>query len=365
MRKKIGIDARLYFQTGVGTYLKNLLYYLGKFASPELEFYVYVLQSDEANITLNKKNFIKRPVTSYWHTFGEQTRFLYEIYKDQLNLMHFTYFSYPVMYKRPFVSTIHDTTTLYFKTGKASTKNPIEYEIKHRVFKSVLKSQIKNALKIITPTKTVKKQLIQLYGHSYGEKIIPIYEGIDRMIQKTHMNEELGKMIESPFFIYVGNFYPHKNVETLIRAFAKVIPRYKLILIGPHDYFAKKLLHYINIMKWNNRILFYHDVSVQDLKFFYTNAEALINPSFSEGFGLPLVEAAYCNCPVIASNIEVFKELLNEEYVGFDPHDEDDLVKKIHMFEGKKPAFDYKHIVAQYSFEEMTKQTFTVYTSCL
>lgn len=363
--KKIGIDARLYFQTGVGTYLRNLLYYLQKIAHPELEFFIYVLESDEANITLNKKNFIKRPVTSYWHTFGEQTRFLYEIYKDRVDLMHFTYFSYPVLYKRPFVSTIHDTTTLFFKTGKASTKNPIMYEIKHRVFKSVLKSQMKNALKIITPTKTVKKQLIQLYGHSYGEKIIPIYEGVDRTLQKAEINNELNKTFKDPFFIYVGNFYPHKNVETLIRAFSKVIPRYKLILIGPNDYFAKKLLHYINIMKWNNRIVFYHDVTVPDLKFFYTHAEALINPSFSEGFGLPLVEAAYCNCPVIASNIEVFKELLNEEYVSFDPNDEDDLVKKIHQFLKKKPAFDYNHIVSQYSFEQMTKETLAVYMSSL
>ncbi len=365
MTKKIGIDARLYFQTGVGTYLRNLLYCLQKINPPKLEFFVYTLESDETNITLNKKNFIKRPVTSYWHTFGEQTRFLYEIYKDRVDLMHFTYFSYPVLYRRPFISTIHDTTPLFFKTGKASTKNPFAYKIKHRVFKTVLKTQMKNALKIITPTKTVKKQLISLYGHSFGEKIIPIYEGVDWTLQKVHENKELNKTFNKPFFLYVGNFYPHKNIETLIKAFSKIEYAYQLILVGPDDYFAKRISKLIQQFKQETKIVFYHNATPADLKFFYTEAQALIHPSLSEGFGLPVLEASFYNCPVIGSNIEVFRELLSDEYMSFDPHNMNDIEKKIHQFIEKRPRLDYKHIVSKYSFEEMTKKTLDVYTSCL
>jgi glycosyltransferase involved in cell wall biosynthesis len=136
-------------------------------------------------------------------------------------------------------------------------------------------------------------------------------------------------------------------------------------LIGPDDYFAKRLFHLIHDLHQDNRILFYHDASSEDLKFLYSHAEALIHPSLSEGFGLPLLEAAYCNCPVIGSNIEVFKELLSDEYLSFDPRNETDLVNKIQKFLTKKMAFDYKHILAKYSFEEMTKKTLDVYTSCL
>lgn len=365
MNKKIGIDARLYFQTGVGTYLRNLLNNLEKIAPDNLEFYIYFLQRDKDKIEFNKKNFIKRPVTSSWHTFGEQTRFLYEIYKDRIDLMHFTYFSYPVLYGRRFVSTIHDTTPLFFKTGKASTKNPFAYEIKHKVFKAVLKSQIKNALKIITPTKTVKKQLISLYGHSYGEKIIPIYEGVDRTLQKVQENKALVKTIKQPFFLYVGNFYPHKNVETLIKAFSKIEYAYQLILVGPDDYFAKRLAKLIKELKQETKIIFCHNASSADLKFFYSEAQALIHPSLSEGFGLPLLEASFCSCPIIGSNIEVFKELLSEEYLSFDPRDGTDIENKIHQFIEKRPKFDYKHILSKYSFEEMSKKTLDVYTSCL
>lgn len=363
--KKIGIDARLYFQTGVGTYLRNLLYYLQKIAPNNIQFLIYLLEEDKNKAMFWNKNFVNRSVTSYWHTFSEQTRFLYETYKDNLDLMHFTYFSYPVLYRRPFVSTLHDATPIFFKTGKASTKNPYVYEIKHRVFKAVIKAQVKQALKIITPSKTVKKQLINLYGHSYGDKIIPIYEGIDRELQKVKEDESLLKRFVKPFFIYVGNFYPHKNVEMLIRAFIQATTKFQLFLIGPKDFFAEKLLQYINIMKWDKKILFYHNATAADLKFFYTHAQALIHPSFSEGFGLPVVEAAYFDCPVIGSNIEVFKELLSDEYLSFDSRDENDLIQKITQFITKRPAFDYKHIIQQYSFKEMTKKTLDVYTSCL
>lgn len=363
--KKIGIDARLYFQTGVGTYLRNLLNNLQKIAPNDLEFYIYFLQRDADKIEFNKKNFIKRSVTSLWHTFGEQTRFLYELYKDRIDLMHFTYFSYPILYGRPFISTIHDTTPLFFKTGKTSTKNPFAYKIKHKVFKTVLKTQIKNALKIITPTKTVKKQLVNLYGHSFGEKIIPIYEGVDRTLQKVSENKELNKTFNKPFFLYVGNFYPHKNIETLIKAFSKIEYEYQLVLVGPEDYFSNRLLQSIKRLKQEAKIIFYHNATPADLKFFYSNAQALIHPSLSEGFGLPLLEAIYCDCMVIGSNIEVFKELMSDEYLSFDPHDGKDIEKKIHQFIEKRPVFDYKHILSKYSFEQMTKETLNVYTSCL
>ncbi len=363
--KKIGIDARLYFQTGVGTYMRNLLYYLQKIAPNTIRFFIYFLEADKDKMELWNKNFVKRSVTSYWHTFSEQTRFLYETYRDNLDLMHFTYFSYPILYRRLFVSTVHDATPMFFKTGKASTKNPLSYEIKHRVFKAVIKAQVKQALKIITPSKTVKKQLINLYGHSYGDKIIPVYEGIDRELQKVKETTSLSKKFKNPLFLYVGNFYPHKNVETLIRAFSNVDSSYMLILIGPKDYFAKRLAQLVTELKQEKRIIFYHSATAADLKYFYTHAQALIHPSFSEGFGLPVIEAAFFNCPIIGSNIEVFKELLSDEYLSFNPRDENDITKKIQQFLTKKPVFDYKHIVPQYSFEEMTKKTLDVYTSSL
>lgn len=385
---KIGIDARLYRQTGVGVYLRNLLYFLQKIVNDESVIYVYLLPDDFNKVIFSNNNFVKKLTYSSWHTFSEQINFAAEIYRDKLDLMHFTYFSYPVAYKKKFIATIHDTTPLLFKTGKASTKAFLLYEMKFRAFKFVISQQMNNAKFVITPTKSVMKQLVGLYGEKYKDKIKPIYEGVNyELTRMSHSREggNPGKKTGSPirlaslklrrsgsgmtvgknYFIYIGNFYPHKNAENLVKAFSRVKTNVKLILIGPNDFFSSRLFRLIDQLKQNERIKFFHNPRKTELIYFYKNALALIHPSISEGFGLPIIEAAYFNLPVIASDIEVFRELLNDRYIKFDPRDPEDIAVKIESFLKNKNKFDYKEIMKKYSFEEMTKQTLDLYRQAL
>jgi len=355
--KKIGIDARLYSQTGVGTYLQNLLFYLDK-TNPKKEiYYIYLLKKDINKINFKSKNIVKKVADQKWHSFAEQTSFLILLIRDNLDLMHFTYFSYPIFYWRKFIATIHDSTPLLFKTGRASTKNEFIYQIKHFVFKLVLWLQVNRAVKIITPTKTVKQELIRIYGSKISSKIQPIYEGVDYKLLETKENKNLDKKFGN-FFIYVGNFYPHKNVERLIRVFGDVEGKYKLILIGPDDYFSRKIELRKNIFLLKNP-------PTPDLVFFYKNALAIIHPSLSEGFGLPLVEAAYFETPIIASNIPVFKELWTDSYLVFNPYNSLDIADRINQFIENRTIFNYSDIIKKYSFERMTEETLKIYQKCL
>jgi glycosyltransferase involved in cell wall biosynthesis len=363
--KKIGIDARLYSQTGVGTYLKNLIHYLDKKELKDDLFYIYLMPNDYNNLSFKNKNIIKRMVNHRWHTIGEQVGFAIKLYYDNLDLMHFTYFSYPILYLKKFVATVHDVTPLLFKTGKASTKNQLIYNIKYLFFRVILRCQIKRAIKIITPTYTVKKQLEDIYGEKISKKIHPIYEGVNYQILESKENKEQEKRFTN-FFIYVGNFYPHKNVEKLIWTFSTIKTSSKLLLLGPGDFFKNRLFQLINRLKQEKRILFFNNLTTEDLVFFYKNALALIHPSLSEGFGLPLIEAAHFNCPIIASDIKVFKELLGNNYLSFNPNDLDDITEKIKTFIEKKPnKFDYKNIINKYSFEKMTDETMKIYQELL
>jgi len=99
--KKIGIDARLYSQTGVGTYLKNLIYYLEKKDLKNKLVYIYLMPDDYKNISFLNKNIFKRKINYRWHSLGEQIGFAIKLYQDNLDLMHFTYFSYPIYYSKP------------------------------------------------------------------------------------------------------------------------------------------------------------------------------------------------------------------------------------------------------------------------
>lgn len=358
--KKIGIDARLYFQTGVGTYIRNLLYYLQKIVPKNIFFYIYVMKNDFSKINFENKQFIKKEVSYPWHSVSEQMGFWQRLIRDNLDLMHFTYFSYPVLYKRPFVATVHDVTPLLFRTGKASTKNPLLYQIKHFFFRHVLKNQIRNSSALITPSATVKKQLVNIYGEKYQSKIFPIYEGVDKELKKTKENRALEKQFAKPFFIYVGNFYPHKNVERLIKAFAHLKTETELILIGPNNFFAKHLLLYC-FKSIKSKIKFYFNPTLADLVFFYHHAKALINPSLSEGFGLPLLEAAYFGCPIIASKIPVFQEILNGEYLTFNPYNVMDITAKLNFSLKNRLFSSSKNIIKKFSFAKMAKKTLKIY----
>lgn len=363
--KKIGIDARLYSQTGVGTYLRNFIHELSVHPPKDITFFLYILPSDEKKLLPLPPNFIIRKAPYLWHSFSEQFAFLNILNGDHLDLMHFTYFGYPILYRRKFIATVHDLTPLLFKTGKASTKNPLIYCIKHFFFKLILHSQIENAVSIITPTETVKNQIVRVYGSHLKDKIVPLHEGVGYELAQTKENESLKSRYQKPFFIYVGNFYPHKNVKRLVEAFAGIKAGCQLILIGPLDYFASSTLQYIKQFKMEDRIVIVDNATTPDLVFFYKHAQALIHPSLSEGFGLPIIEAAYFNLPIIASNIPVFQELLKGRYVSFNPHDTADMQNKIANFISHPSKSDYGSILELYSFKTMTQQTLSLYHDTL
>jgi len=361
--KKIGIDARLLNQTGVGTYLQNLLFYLDKNNSSDRLYYIYLLKNDFEKVNFKSENIVKKQSDFYWHKFSEQIGFLLTLLKDNLDLMHFTYFTFPIFYRKKFLITIHDMTPILFKTGRASTKNPLIYQVKHFIFKIVFFLGLKQSIKVIVPTKTVKEQIVSYYGKKFEDKIEVIYEGVSYHLLKDNKKKINQKEFSyKNFFLYVGNFYPHKNLENLIEAFSYIDKKYSLVLIGTDDFFTKRIESFLNKKNLKNIFIIKY-IEKNKLKWFYQNCLALIHPSLSEGFGLTLFEAAYYNKPIIASNIKVFKELWGKNYISFDPKNPNDIKEKINYFLEKQPRFFYKSLIKKYSFEKMTRETLKFYNS--
>ncbi len=361
--KLIGIDARLYSQTGVGTYLRNLLTELEK-REEEYRIRVYLTRQDFSKVTFKNPLFTTVLADYRWHSFSEQLGFYSQLMKDNLNLMHFTYFGYPVRYTKRFIATVHDITPLTHKTGRASTRNPLLYELKHGVFSWVLRNQVSNARNIIVPSETVKKELTRLYGATIGAKTHVIYEGMNAELVHAKIETSKDKKPETPFFLYVGNFYPHKNIDRLIAAFKAIPEPYKLALVGPDDVFAKKIKVLVKNEGLEQRIHFYYNLTPSELAFFYTNAEALIHPSLAEGFGLPLIEASHFRLPIIASDMAVFKEIAGNNYYSFDPYSTESIVQAVDIFlsESNKKL---NPVDETFSFSQMAEKTLKLYKKTL
>lgn len=358
--KKIGIDARLAHQTGVGRYITNLIRYLPE--TKKYQWHLYVLPETNRQL-VRQANCVIRPAPYRWHSFAEQTAFLHQLNQDQLDLMHFTYFSYPLFYRKKFIITLHDLIPYFHKTGKATTKSPLVYSLKHLFYKLLIGNAVKKAAAIITPSNSVKSEICSTFGQPYEKKIAVTYEGVDEKLMRVSENQQLQQQFSTDFFIYIGNFYPHKNVEKLIRAFSLLKSDAKLILLGPADFFSGRILQFINKLECDEKVIFFPNPTNEDLVFFYKHARALIHPSLAEGFGLPLIEAIYFHCPIIASNIPVFNELLGDNFLKFNPRDVNDIKAKIEQRISQPSQVHYQNITERFSFKQMAEKTFRLYES--
>jgi len=132
---------------------------------------------------------------------------------------------------------------------------------------------------------------------------------------------------------YVGGFSPHKNLEALVRAFARLAPRsefsdVRLVMVGDisgdafHTYFGT-IAAQVAQLGLDERVVFTGYLSDEDVVVLLNLASVLVLPSLMEGFGLPAVEAAACGCPVIATNESPLAALLGEGAISIPPREQD------------------------------------------
>ncbi|MDO8639765.1 MAG: glycosyltransferase family 1 protein [bacterium] len=385
---KIGIDARLWNESGVGRYTRNLVDQL-QVLDKKNEYVLFVQSRDHDNIKYHlqckQMSNVKWKIVDVdirWHTLSEQIKFPSILNKENLDLVHFPYFSIPFFYNKPFVVTIHDLIINHFDTGKASTLPSPVYFLKRFGYDLVLKKAINNSRKIIAVSNTTKKEIIDHFKIN-EDKIIVTYEGVDEEILKAE-NKELD--ISKPYFLYVGNAYPHKNLERLLEAFrlfchpeasaegSHEILRFaqndiRLVLVGKEDYFYKKIKEDIKKNEFGDRVIFYGEANDRELVSLYKNAVALVVPSLMEGFGLPALEAMACGCLVLASEIDSLKEVCVDSAIYFNPFDENDLENKLKLIINLKNKSVYvkKGIERSklFSWEKMARETLKVYESCI
>lgn len=170
---KIGIDARLWGQTGVGRYLEKLVEELAKL--DRHNHYVLFLTKEHQDLSLPDPTWEKRTTDVYWHSLKEQFFMPFILWREHLDLVHFPYFSVPIFYPGKFVVTIHDLILEHFDTGKASTLPWILYQIKRLSYRLVMWVALWRAVRIMTVSETTKQEIVEHYKIS-PEKIVVTYE---------------------------------------------------------------------------------------------------------------------------------------------------------------------------------------------
>ncbi|OGH11550.1 MAG: hypothetical protein A3B38_01950 [Candidatus Levybacteria bacterium RIFCSPLOWO2_01_FULL_36_13] len=362
----IGIDCRLWNQTGVGRYTRNLIINL-QMLDKKNNYVLFVRSEDYEDVKLQISNskFKISNCDIPWHSLEEQINFPQIINKENLDLMHFPYFSVPYFYKKPYIVTIHDLIVNKFNTGKASTLPIFLYWIKRVGYRFILSNVLKNAKKIIVPSETVKSNILENYHWVKKEKIIITYEGGFEYEANTEFP------FKGKYFLRVGNFYPHKNVDILLlafREFVKDYPQVKLALVGRKDFFYKRVIEKVEQLNLGKNVVFIENPDDKKLYSLYKNSVATIVPSFMEGFSLTAVEAMAAGSPLILSDIPVHREICKDSAIYFDPKKPKDLTLILKLIlNDLKTRKDLKEkgflVVRKFSWEKMAKETLKAYTS--
>lgn len=369
----IGIDARFYgpLAKGLGRYVQKLIEHLEKLDG-ENTYTVFLRQ--EAWDLYRPKNprFQKILADVAWYTLREQIELPKILNARKLDLMHFPHYNVPLLYRGPFVVTVHDLILSKYPTRRASTLGPALYWIKHTAYNQVICSAIRRSKAILTVSEYSKRAIVKEF-HVPPEKITVTYEAADPLPNVQPMREQEAVILSfQPYLLYVGNAYPHKNLEGLLSAFQSIKKRFhqplNLVLVGKKDYFYERLEHLATSLHIQDLVRFAGGVSDAELATLYRHAALYVFPSFIEGFGLPPLEAMRAGVPVVSSNRSCLPEVLGDAAVYVDPADTEALANTVlsvladqnKQHDLRKKGFQQ---VERFRWDDLARTTLTVYTS--
>ena len=373
---KIGIDARMFSDqfTGIGRYNfeltkrlfeKEQIVVKGEERAVEWVIFLNDPQYSDFEFPDNVK---KVCVNAKHYSLAEQIKFLRLLWKEKCDLVHFTHFNLPLLYRKPFVVTIHDTTISFYPGKKMNTwYRKLGYQL-------VIRNAVSASKRIITVSKNTKADVLRLFKVK-SEKVQPIWIapssefGVVDDSEKTRVREKfnIGKNV----LLYTGNWREHKNLVRLIEAFALCRQKHEdleLIITGKPDPYYPEVPGTIKEFGLTDSVHLVGLVDFADLKALFGTATIYVFPTLYEGFGLPPLEAMQCETPVIASRIASVPEVCDEAVNYFDPENVADMAEKIDYLLRHPEAQEGlvrlgKAQVKKFSWDRCAAQTLAIYQS--
>lgn len=233
----------------------------------------------------------------------------------QLDLMHSLGYLSPLAMPIPSVVTVLDMIHFTRPADIGASKL--------LMWRLLFPLSLARAAKIITISRSVMDELVSFYPW-VAKKTSPIHLGVDHELFSINSSSARSMSLQHPYVLAVASLSRHKNLGAIIRAFSLVavqMPVLHLLLVGMRSNAAEELFSLARESGLSDRIRFTGRIPDSELVSLYQNATAFIYPSFYEGFGLPVLEAMACGCPVIASNRFSIPEIAGDAALLIDPSD--------------------------------------------
>ena len=352
---KIGIDiSQIVYKTGVSLYTKNLVENLLKIdrSNKYLLFGGSLRQRNALKqYTLDfKGNLVSKiyPISPLVADFLWNRLHLLpmETFLGALDVFHSSDWTQPP--SRAFkVTTIHDLTPLIFK----NEANPGVVAAHERRLSWVKKE----ADRVVAVSQSTKNDIIKYLGIPEN-KIKVIYEASDPVFYKRSEKEiervKRKYAIKEDYLLTVGRGR-RKNLENIYKAYQKSSSLKEMSLVVA-------CYGELNVQKG---MIHAKDSTSEELACLYSGAKCLVYPSFYEGFGLPILDAFACHCPVVTSNVSSMPEVAGEAAILVEPHSVDDIKKGIEkaLKEAESLIDKGRKRVESFSWEKTARETLKVY----
>ncbi len=190
---------------------------------------------------------------------------------------------------------------------------------------------------IITVSESAKRNMARTLNIPL-EHIYVVHHGVDhktfRPINRENAREFVRTKygVDYDFILHASLYQPKKNVKRIIKAFLLLKKRYgvkeKLVILGKQP---RSLITAIHRLGLSSDIVFVGYVPYEDLPIFYNAAKLFVFPSLHESFGMPILEAMACGCPVITSNIYACPEIAGDAAITVNPYDAYELAEAIYL----------------------------------
>lgn len=331
---KIGFDAKRFFfnHSGLGNYSRRLIESLLQYF-PDHEYVLYVDQLDaldkahpdalrilehygnSAGDSPDRYTLVMVDAPKWWRTWGMGKR----VASDGVDVFHGLSNELPWDLPKSVagVCTIHDVIYKVF---------PSYYRWWDRtIYHWKTNKAINVASQLVLTSQTTQKQVEAYYPQVKGRSTV-IYQAVD---DAYYSNENSHQSIqeEAPYFVYQSSFTDRKNHAALIEAFSLIQKQtsWNLKLVGLNGPTLSALQSQIESLGLSSRITCLIDQPKDVVISLVKGASGFVYPSLNEGFGIPLAESLAANLPMAVSNIEVFKELVEDLPVYFHPNKPDEM----------------------------------------
>lgn len=367
---RICIDARKLEDFGIGTYVRSLLTGLSEI-DPVNQYWLLGGRTVSELARGLGGNFHPFSETSRVYSLKELVSVSWSLRRLRPDVYHATHYTLPARLPCPAVVTIHDIIHLLYPRF-------LPNRLAWLYARVMIGRSLRIGGRIIAVSENTRDDLTDFFGVG-GERLRVVYNGVDevfrRALDETEIEARLAALgVVRPYLLFVGNPKPHKNLENLVRAFARALQMapvdIRLACVGASEGATPRLDYLGRNLGIADRVLFLGRVEAEALPALYQGALAFVHPTLYEGFGLPVVEAMASGAPVITSNNSALREIAEGWADLVNPLDVEDIAKAIARCitsEDHRRELSRKSLAraADFEWKKCAEQTLEIYQEAI